>query len=165
MKIIKFVADGIANLIGKAVARCHIDIEQSNAKFREEAKAREYANVAINSSADYELIAEMMAEAINNTVDVTHLLPVRNLSQLFTQHWFGKIPSGIWAFQYQGYYVKGYGMTAEAVQRILQSELNRLCGVYQYPALTIHVTFGANNVVSIKVAFTNALRAAQKVVI
>ena len=107
----------------------------------------------------------MMAESINNTADITHLLPIGNLSQLFTQPWLGRIPCGVWSFQYQGRYVKGYGMTAEAVQRILQSELNRLCGVYQYPALTIHVTFGANNVVTIKVAPTNALRAAQNILV
>ena len=165
MNIFSYLIDKVANLTGKFAASYRNHWEKANAEARAAAKSAEYANVAAVSREDYEVVGEMMAESINNTADITHLLSIANLSQLFTQPWLGRLACGVWAFRYQGRYTKGYGMTAEAVQRILQSELNRLCGVYQYPALTIHVTFGANNVVTIKVAPTNALRAAQDILL
>lgn len=161
MKIIACIVDGISDFVGKTAARYRDYVERANAEARAAAKANEYADMAVASRVDYELIAEMLAEAINNTVDATHLLPIKDLSQLFCEPWLGRLPSGVWSFQYHGRYVKGYGITAEAVQRILQSELNRLCRVYQYPALTVHVTFAADCAVNIKVAFTNDLRAAR----
>ena len=62
-------------------------------------------------------------------------------------------------------YRKGFGMTAEDIQRILQSELTRLCGIYGHPPLSVHIAFDAAAVVKIRVAYTYDLRAAQKIVI
>lgn len=152
--------------VGKKMADWYQEyLERENKKTRDETKKRVMQEMYNNLQPQYELVAEILFEAINNTVEITHLLPIQRLSQIFCQFWLGQLSSGVWYFEYRGRYRKGFGMTAEDIQRILQSELTRLCGIYGHPPLSVHIAFDAAAVVKIRVAYTYDLRAAQKIVI
>ena len=149
----------------KLVERYGKYLDKENEKTRQDMKNRKMQEMYDNLLPQYTLVAEMLFEAINNTVELTYLLPVQQLSQILCQFWLGQSPNHVWYFEYRGRYRKGFGMTAESVQRILQSELTQLCGIYGHPSLTLRVAFDALGAVKFRVACTADLRAARKIAI
>ena len=154
-----------AEIIGVAAARYRKYVDEANAEAQKEAKVRDYNILASNSRPDYELVAEMLVEVINNTVEETHLHPVSDIRKLFCNPWLCKVKGGFFVFVYHAWYAKGFGITANDVRRILQSELDRLCDVYEYPRLVVHVTFGADGAVKIQIAYFNDAKTVKKVII
>lgn len=136
---------------GIAAAKYKLTMEQANAEARAQAQAAAYQQAAANLNDDYNAIADLLIEAINNTVSATHLLPITHPSQLFSSPWLTRASDGTWILLFHARRETGFGLTADDVRRILQMELNRLCGCYDLPRIEIRVRFHAYGNVTIAV--------------
>lgn len=128
--------------------RCYVDA--ANAQARQNAKANAYAMAVNEWYPRYQEISGILTEAINNTAAITHLVPVDNSSQIWCSPWLYRT-NGTWVFWYHALISRGHGMTANGVERILQSELNRLCGIHGYPGSSVHIRIDSDCQVKIAI--------------
>lgn len=167
MKMIKerliTVLQKIAELggIAAAAARNGYETRMKNNHIVKASQA--YSEMLKLNEQDYYLAAEILAECVNNTADITGLFSVKDLHQLLWVPFLDHLPNGVWVFRYHARYRKGFGATAESIQRTLQFELDRLTGVYQCPPLKVFVTFGPDSTAVIKIGYSCDFMAAQDI--
>lgn len=128
-EFISRMAEGATDLAAKLAAKYHRYLDEANAKACAEAQANERAAQMVAARPDYELYAEILLEAINNTAEATHLCTVDRVSQVMHRDWFGKVFCGLPGFQYRAQYLRGYGMTSSDITAVLQYEVDQLCSI------------------------------------
>ena len=126
-EFIKRLPAAVANFAADCAARYHSRLDKANAQARFEAQQNQIDALSISARPVYDLYAEIMMEAINNTADVTHLRTVENISQVMDRDWLVQLSTGLWGFRFRGRYLRGYGLTRADIARILQAELDQLC--------------------------------------
>lgn len=125
--LIQRLTVSFADFVAAVAAKYHRYLDEANAKTRAEAQQNYIAALSASTRPAYDLYAEVMMEAINNTADATHLRTVENVFQVLDRNWLVQFPTGLWGFQFRGRYLRGFGMTRADIARILQAELNQLC--------------------------------------
>lgn len=128
---------------------------------RENETARATASLAFNQQAaqnlmnyDYPLIGEVLYTAILNTSEITGIVPLRAVEQLFFNVPIKQAKEGYLIFCYSCFYRRSYAPTADKIRRILQNEITVLAGFYNLPALSLAVNFGADSRVYFGVCYT-----------
>lgn len=153
MNIFRTFLDAAKEVIAEVVATYRIHWEEDNRRLAAARKQAQDEQALIASRPDYELVAEMLVDAVNNTIDVTHLHEAKNIRRLLVGSWLVRKPSGLIAFVYRARRFVGYSVTAADIQRILQAELDQLCEVYAYAPLVVHVVFMPAGAVKIEIAY------------
>lgn len=148
---VKKSAAACSELIGAGAARYRANWEADNKCRADAAHAVQEQQIRANLLPEYHFIAEMLMGAINNTADVTHFHPVPIVDRLKLRNCLGYV-DGIWLMQFRARRFKGYSVTANDAQRILQSELDCICEYNSYTRLLLRVAFGADGTVRIRVA-------------
>ena len=156
----KFVED-VCDAVGRIFATCKLKYDEANKKAIAAQKAAN-EEMKISEMVDlYPLVAEMLSRAIcniNNAIqapldfaDIMCKIPVR------------KLHSGLIVWVFRVHLKRGNTYPAEAVRRTLQEELNKLCGIYGFPPLTIRVQFSSDDLAFVAVAFSADVAAINKV--
>ena len=143
-------AHACAELAGVAAARYRADWEADNQRRAAEAHAVQEQQTRTALQPEYDFVAEMLTEALNNTADATHFRTVPFVSRVKLRDCLGCI-DGIWLMQFRARRFRGYSVTAKDAQRILQAEIDYIREYNGYPRLLLHVAFAADGAVKIKV--------------
>ncbi|MEA4895242.1 MAG: hypothetical protein VB064_08260 [Oscillospiraceae bacterium] len=155
-KFLHSLKETTTNFAAESAAKYKLYLERENAALHEEAEILQYQKVLQNAYAYFEAyyptLAELLMIAINNTVEITHIVSVRFPEQLTSPTPVRKSKKGYYYFVFQRWYRQGYGMTSQAIQRILQSELNTLASVYGFPKIRIHVELNADGRIIFRLA-------------
>ena len=147
-------ATEFASLCGVCAAKYRQYWEQENEKLREEMHSHYLATIAPRLRASYEYILDLLIEAVNNTSEISHLIPIKSRAQVSCSPWASQ-QKGLWVFQLRCRYNKGFGVTAADIKRILQMELDQLCKFYGFPQLLITVRLCADSMVMIYVVLAS----------
>lgn len=151
MNFFEDLKNGISDFCASVAAKYRCYVDAANAQARQNAKANAYAMAVDSLTPNYQAISDMLVDAINNTAAITRLVPVDNSSQIWCSPWLYRT-NGTWVFLYHALIFRAHGMTANGVERILQSELNRLCGIYGYPRRSVHIRIDPDCQVKIAVS-------------
>lgn len=135
---------------------------RENAKYRAEAKQNAAAAAAQSIMSIYFDIAALIAQAANNIADGATVVRVRDISQICctppvvsrTSPVYGEV----WGAVYRLRLDRGAHITAQALARMLQKEVNILTGFSGLPPLQIYVWYGADGTVNVWVVFAESLQ-------
>ena len=154
-------AAAFAGLCGVSAAKYHQYLDRENEKVRIKVSNSNLSVVEQELRATYEIIVDLLIEAINNTHEVTHLYPITKRSQVMYSPWADLTKRKVWVFQLRCRYRKGHGVSAADVRRVLQAELNQLCDYYGFAPLIVNVWFRADGAVLIRAVFARDWSAAR----
>ena len=160
-----WLAKKLGELAGTITSAYRKSVEESNAQFRAQAKDNAYEQKKAERYDDYMTIAEIVAGAINNTNEATYLSTVSTAKDIMCNPWLHQRKDGVCFFKLRAICKRSSGITAGELERILQDEVTRLCGIWNLPSLTVRISVYSQGLVKIIVAITSELRANQKIVI
>ena len=143
-------AHACAEFMGEVAASYHANLDADNKRIAAEARFAQEQQIRRNLQPEYDFVAEMLMEAINNAADALHFATVPIVERLKLGNCLGCF-DGIWLMQFRARRFMGYSVTASDAQRILQSEMDYICEYNGHPRLLLHVAFGADGAVRIKV--------------
>ena len=140
-----------AGFVGEVAASYRAHRDADNKRIAAEARFAQEQQIRVNLQPEYDFVAEMLMEAINNGADVLHFSTVPIVERLKLAKGL-VVEDGIWVMVFRARRFKGYSVTASDAQRILQSEMDCVCEYNNYTRLVLRVIFGADGAVRIKVA-------------
>lgn len=153
------LGNSITRLFRTAADRYRDYYERENAKCRAAAKAQQEAALYNHYLCQYDLYADILAEAINNTAPVTGFATVSKRTQITYKDRVQVSSAGLVALTYRALRTPSSNLGARDVQHIVQDELDQLCSDYGCSPVVVRATFYSDRRVTISLIDAAAARA------
>lgn len=152
------LGNSITRLFRTAADRYRDYYERENAKCRAAAKAQQEAALHNHYLCQYDLYADILAAAINNTAPVTGFATVSSHAQVAHKDRIRVSSAGLVALTYRALRTLTSDLGARDIQHILQDELDQLCNDCSCRPVVIQITFHSYRRVTITLLDAEAVR-------
>lgn len=126
--------NGLSDLVGRAAAAFHQQLENANAQAREQARLNAAANFCANW---LNVFLWLLWEAIKATADLTGLVVPHFPDGLVVVHPVRVSKDGVPCIVASAWAKPGYAVPTKQIQAQLNAELSRLCALHGIPKIVV----------------------------